>query len=75
MHIQTEDLQELEFQELLAEITPHAFSPKTAERILNMRPLEMAEALPPLQKTSEYLTSFESENAIPFHEYEDIEAD
>jgi len=75
VHIQTEDLQELEFQELLAEITPHAFSPKTAERILNMRPLEMAEALPQLQKTSEYLTSFESENAIPFHEYEDIDAE
>lgn len=36
-------------------------------------PQEKAEVA--LKKTSEFLTSFESSNAIPFNEYEDIEAD
>ncbi len=73
MHIHIEDLQELEFPALLAEIAPFAFSPKTAERIMNLQPLPLETAEIQLKKTAEYLTSFESANAIPFHEYEDIE--
>ncbi len=75
MHINPEDLQELEFPELLAEIAPFAYSQKTAERIAELRPMPMEEASLSLKKTSEYLTSFESSNAIPFDEYEDIEAE
>lgn len=73
MHIHKEDLQELEFPALLAEIAPFAFSPKTAEKIMNLEPLPLETAEIQLKKTAEYLTSFESANAIPFHEYEDIE--
>ena len=75
MHIQKEDLNELEFPELLAEISPFAYSPKTAEKIEKLRPLPIDEAEISLKKVAEYLSSFESENPIPFDEYEDIEAE
>ena len=75
MYIHKEDLIELEFPELLQEIIPYAYSPKTAERIAELRPMPMEEASLSLKKTSEYLTSYESSNTIPFSEYEDIEAE
>lgn len=75
MLIKKEDLQELEFPELLAEIAPFAYSAKTAEKISELQPLNIDEAEIALQKTSEFLTSFESANAIPFDEYEDIETE
>lgn len=75
MYIHKEDLIELEFPELLQEIIPYAYSPKTAERIAELRPMPMEEASLSLKKTSEYLTSFESSNAIPFDEYDDIETE
>lgn len=75
MHIQQEDLDELEFPQLLAEISPFAYSHKTADRIAELRPISIDEAELSLKKTAEFLTSFESSNAIPFSEYEDIEAE
>ncbi len=73
MNINQADLNELEFPELLSEIAPFAFSPKTADKIMELRPMEIDEAEISLKKTSEFLTSFESGTAIPFNEYEDIE--
>ena len=73
MQIRQEDLQELQFPDLLAEIAPLAYHPKTAERILALMPVERSVAEPKLKKTAEYLTSIESHTAIPFSEYEDIE--
>ena len=75
MHIQNEELNELEFPELLAEISPFAYSPKTAEKIAALRPFQREEAEISLKKTAEFLSSFESENAIPFNEYEDIDTE
>ncbi|WP_120489015.1 endonuclease MutS2 [Bergeyella cardium] len=75
MKIDKTDLQELEFPELLSEVAPFAYSPKTAEQIMNLAPMPQEKAEVALKKTSEFLTSFESSNAIPFNEYEDIEAD
>lgn len=75
MFINKEDLNELEYPQLLAEISPFAYSPKTREKILHLRPMEIDEAELSLKKTSEYLSSFESSNAIPFDEYEDIESE
>ena len=75
MYINKEDLDELEFPQLLAEIAPFAYSPKTREKILELRPMKIDEAELSLKKTSEYLSSFESSNAIPFDEYEDIESE
>ncbi len=75
MHIQQEDLNELEFPTLLAEISPFAFSPKIAKEIEELRPFNREDAEISLKKTAEFLSSFESENIIPFNEYEDIESD
>lgn len=75
MYINKADLNELEFPQLLAEIAPFAYSPKTKEKILELRPMKIDEAEISLKKTSEYLSSFESSNAIPFDEYEDIESE
>ncbi|GGP06152.1 endonuclease MutS2 [Cloacibacterium rupense] len=75
MQVTKENLQELEFPKLLAEISPYAFSPKVADKILHLKLLKIDEAEISLKKTSEFLTSFESSNAIPFSEYEDIEAE
>ncbi len=75
MNILNTDLQELEFPELLSEISPFAFSPKIEEKINSLLPLAQIDAEIALKKTSEFLTSFESANAIPFNEYEDIETE
>ena len=75
MQVTKENLQELEFPKLLSEISPYAFSPKVADKILHLKLLTIDEAEISLKKTSEFLTSFESSNAIPFSEYEDIEAE
>lgn len=72
MKIQETDLIELEFPTLLSEIAPWAYSANTQENILNLRPIQREEAEISLKKTAEYLSSFESANAIPFDEYEDI---
>ena len=73
MQILQDHLNELEFPKLLEEITPYAYSPRVAEKISNIKPLPQKEAEFLLKKTSEYLSSYESENFIPFDEYEDIE--
>jgi DNA mismatch repair protein MutS2 len=75
VQVTKENLQELEFPKLLAEISPYAYSPKVAEKILHLKLLKIDEAEITLKKTSEFLTSYESSNAIPFSEYEDIEAE
>ncbi|MPL55156.1 Endonuclease MutS2 [bioreactor metagenome] len=75
MQVTKENLQELEFPKLLAEISPYAYSPKVAEKFLHLKLLKIDEAEITLKKTAEYLTSYESLNAIPFSEYEDIEAE
>lgn len=75
MYINKADLNELEFPQLLAEIAPFAYSPKTREKIHELLPMKIEEAEISLKKTSEYLSSFESSNAIPFDEYEDIESE
>lgn len=73
MNINQADLNELEFPELLSEIAPFAYSPKTADKIMELRPMPIDEAEISLKKTSEFLSSFEGAAAVPFDEYEDIE--
>ena len=73
MQILQDHLNELEFPKLLEEITPYAYSPRVAEKISNIQPLPQKEAEFLLKKTSEFLSSYESNNFIPFDEYEDIE--
>nr|WP_305119990.1 DNA mismatch repair protein MutS [Kaistella montana] len=60
---------------MLAEISPFAFSHKIATKISELRPFSIDEAKTSLKKVSEFLSSFESDNAIPFNEYDDIESE
>ena len=53
VYINKADLNELEFPALLAEIAPFAYSPKTKEKILELRPMKIDEAELSLKKTSE----------------------
>jgi len=71
--ISIDSLTELEFPELLKHIVPFAFSPKVAKKIESILPLPFEDAKKSLERVSEYLTSFENHNAIPFSEYDDIE--
>ena len=73
MQILQEHLEELEFPKLLEEIAPNAYSPKVSEKVLLLLPMDREYAELSLKKTSEFLSSYESENVIPFDEYEDIE--
>lgn len=75
MQITDDQLEELEFPDLLAEISPFAFSHKISTKISELRPFSIDEAKTSLKKVSEFLSSFESDNAIPFNEYEDIETE
>lgn len=75
VQITDDQLEELEFPDLLAEISPFAFSHKIATKISELRPFSIDEAKTSLKKVSEFLSSFESDNAIPFNEYEDIETE
>ena len=73
VQITQDHLDELEFPKLLSEIAPYAYSSKIAAEILETKPQQIDVAVSLLKKTSEFLSSYESENAIPFDEYEDIE--
>ena len=53
MQVNKENLQELEFPKLLAEISPYAYSPKVAEKILHLKLLKIDEAEITLKKTAE----------------------
>lgn len=75
MQITKDSLKELEFPQLLAEISQYAYSSKIANYIHTIKPLKKERAFYLLKKTSEYLSSFESENHIPFDEYHEIEAE
>lgn len=72
MQILDDDLKELEFPQLLEQIAPLAYCPLVSEKILALFPLPFEKAKTALEKTSEYLRSFESGNLIPFGEYGDI---
>ena len=56
MQVTKENLQELEFPKLLAEISPYAYSPKVAEKILHLKLLKIDEAEITLKKTADIVT-------------------
>lgn len=75
VQVTKDNLSELEFPQLLEQIVPFAFSPKIAEQITHILPMPLDESRISLTKVSEYASSYENDNAIPFNEYEDIEAE
>jgi len=75
VNLTKDNLKELEFPQLLEEIAPYAYSPFTVEKIRQLRPQPFEIAKNNLAKVSEYTASFENENPIPFHEFQEISSE
>src|SRR5690625_2470295 len=70
MQLSRQTLEDLEFPEILENIATFSFNEKTAQLIRELQPYEDHELLiKDLKTTNEYLSSFESENRIPFSEF------
>ena len=67
-------LEDLEFPTLLALVAAHTLTPKGKEKVLALKPLINREAITTLlHQTNEYLTSLETQNYIPSHNFEEID--
>jgi DNA mismatch repair protein MutS2 len=74
-HISEKVLQDLEFTTVLQQVGDFCISELGKERILSTRPfVEKEELLVELNLTNEYLASFQSDNRIPNHGYNNIYA-
>lgn len=70
MQLSKQTLEDLEFPEILENIATFSFNDKTAQYIRELRPYEDHQLLiRDLNITNEYLSSYESENRIPFSEF------
>src|SRR5690606_4851937 len=70
MQLSRQTLEDLEFPEILENIAAFSFNEKTVQIIRDLQPYEDHQLLiRDLKTTSEYLSSFESENRIPFSEF------
>jgi len=66
-------LEDLEYNEVLKQCADFAITPMGKERIYLLKPLtDSAVVLNDLQKTSEYKASFDNENRIPNHGFDDL---
>ena len=66
-------LEDLEYDEVLKHCSAFSITPMGKEVVLSLRPLNKAdEVLNRLKMTSEYCSSFDNENRIPNHEFDDI---
>ena len=70
MQVSKQTLKDLEFPVVLAEIIQYIYTEKVAERTKNLVPYSNRnELLIDLHTTSEYLSTLESGNSLPFSEY------
>ena len=66
-------LEDLEYNEVLKHCSAFSITPMGKEVVLSLRPLNKAdEVLNRLKMTSEYCSSFDNENRIPNHEFDNI---
>jgi len=71
--IANKTLQDLEFQTVLAQVSDLASTDLGKEAVQNIEPLTNEdELIVSLKHTNEYVSSFENDNAIPNHFFEDI---
>ncbi|HBK83682.1 MAG TPA: DNA mismatch repair protein MutS, partial [Flavobacterium sp.] len=74
MQVSKQSIRDLEFISILEEIGSFVFSQTVYEKIIEILPSNnKQEILLQLQSTNEYVSSIESENAIPFFEYYEYE--
>lgn len=70
MQVSEQTLRDLEFPKILEKISEFAFNERTAQLLIELKPYENhAHLVQDLFATSEYLSSFESGNRIPFSEF------
>jgi DNA mismatch repair protein MutS2 len=73
LSILEKSLEDLEYNEVLKQCADFAITPMGKERIYLLKPLtDSAVVLNDLQKTSEYKASFDNENRIPNHGFDDL---
>jgi len=73
LSIPEKSLEDLEYNEVLKQCADFAITPMGKERIYLLKPLtDSAVVLNDLQKTSEYKASFDNENRIPNHGFDDL---
>ena len=66
-------LEDLEYDEVLRQCAAFAITPMGKEVVLGLKPqTDTKEVLKKLQMTSEYCASFDNENRIPNHGFEDV---
>lgn len=72
-NISEKTLQDLEFLTVLQHVTAHCISGLGKQKVLEIRPIESRKLLfKELQLVNEYLSSFENDNRIPNHGFDDI---
>lgn len=70
MQVSEQTLHDLEFPKILEKIAEFAFNERTSQLILELKPYQnISHLIQDLHTTNEYLSSFESENRIPFSEF------
>ena len=73
VYIPTKTFEDLEFTEVLSQISQFAITPMAKELILKTIPIdENEDKIRSLLLTSEYKSSFENENRIPNHGFESL---
>lgn len=71
--ISTKTLQDLEFSTVLKHVTEYCISSLGKEKVLNIEPINNKKDLfKELELVNEYISSFESENRVPNHNFDDI---
>lgn len=70
MQVSEQTLNDLEFPKILQLISEFSFNERTAQLLLDLKPYaNRAHLIQDLKSTNEYLSSFESDNQIPFSEF------
>jgi DNA mismatch repair protein MutS2 len=70
MQVSEQTLNDLEFPKILQLISEFSFNERTAQMLLDLKPYaNRAHLIQDLKSTNEYLSSFESDNQIPFSEF------
>ena len=71
--ISTKTLQDLEFSTVLKHVTEYCISSLGIEKVLNIGPIHNKKDLfKELELVNEYVSSFESENRVPNHNFDNI---
>ena len=74
-YIPNKTLEDLEFFTVCEQLAPHAITPLGKAAVLDLRPLDSPDAIQQaLKQVSEYTASFENENRIPYHGFDDLAA-